>query len=280
MATASQVTSLKTQQNRCRLFRLQMLIIDGGLLILRNIFNQKLQNVPLVTFLKNERHTITNLRTRGKITQVQYDLLFPSGGSSPAATDLDITLIICLLRNIKSFGLNKNFQWNSSPTPGDTSVEADISRLKMYRNELSHISSTSGITLPVFATKWTEIEQVLLRLNLAVTPIPNLQKMIDDFKVNPLDPEAERRVQKAIDSWQMLEKGVEADLKLIKEKTKDIEFSVKLQTVTVKELNKKTSENAKQIQELKLKEKSRKCVTAETDSMRQSQYKESKKSKL
>jgi molybdopterin biosynthesis enzyme MoaB len=114
-----------------------MLIIDGGLLVLRNIFNQKLQNVPLGAFLKNERHTITNLRSRGIITQVQYDLLFPTGGSGPTTTDIDITLIICLLRNIKLFGLNKNFQWNSIPAQGDTSVEADVSRLKMYRNEVN-----------------------------------------------------------------------------------------------------------------------------------------------
>ncbi|XP_060565170.1 uncharacterized protein LOC132724352, partial [Ruditapes philippinarum] len=278
MATASQVT----QQNSCCLFRLQMLIIDGGLLVLRNIFNQKLQNVPLGAFLKNERHTITNLRSRGIITQVQYDLLFPTGGSGPTTTDIDITLIICLLRNIKLFGLNKNFQWNSIPAQGDTSVEADVSRLKMYRNELSHISSTSGITLSEFTTKWTEIEQVLLRLNTAVSPVPDLQKMIDDFKVNPLDPQAEIRVQKAIDSWQTLEKGVEAELNVIKDKIKDTEQSFKMQNVTIKrhaqsidELNKKTRRHDEQIEELK--EETRKCVTAETEAMRQSQYEESKK---
>jgi molybdopterin biosynthesis enzyme MoaB len=113
-----------------------MLIIDGGLQILRNILDKKLQNVSLSAFLQQERSTIAKLRSRGIITQVQYDLLFPSGGSGPATTDLDITLIICLLRNIKSLGLNKNFQWNSIPAHGDTSVEADISRLKMYRNEV------------------------------------------------------------------------------------------------------------------------------------------------
>ncbi|XP_060558589.1 uncharacterized protein LOC132718907 [Ruditapes philippinarum] len=335
MATASQATFSRTQQNSCRLFRLQMLIIDGGLLLLRNIFNQKLQNVPLVAFLKSERQTITNLRSRGIITQVQYDLLFPSGGTGPTSTDLDITLIICLLRNIKSFGLNKNFQWNSIPAQGDTSVEADICRLKIYRNELSHISSTSGITLPIFTTKWTEIEQVLLRLNTAASPIPDLQKMIDDLKVNPLDPQAERRVQKAIiswqmlekgveadliqlkmedekikstlnvqgqivrkaerrvqkaiDSWQMLEKGVEADLKLMKMEDEKIKYTLNVQGQTVRkhaqsidELNKKTSEHDKQIHDhtkqiQELKEDTRRDVTAETESMRQSQYEESKK---
>jgi hypothetical protein len=100
--------------------------------------------------------------------------------------------------------------------------------------------------------------QVLLRLNSAVTPIPHLQQMIDDFKVNPLDPEAETRVQEAIDSWKKIETGIETDLKIIKKESEKIKYSVKMQDQTVKkyvgkvdELNKKTSENAKQIQELK-----------------------------
>jgi hypothetical protein len=114
-----------------------MLIIDGGLKTLRNIFNQKLKNVSFVAFLNNERQTITNLRTRGTISQVQYDLLYPPGGSGPTTTDLDITLITCLLRNVKFFGLNKNYQWNSVPANYDFSVEADISRLKIYRNEVN-----------------------------------------------------------------------------------------------------------------------------------------------
>ncbi|XP_060553715.1 uncharacterized protein LOC132714806 [Ruditapes philippinarum] len=285
MATASpgQASSSKAQQNRCRLFRLQMLIIDGGLQILRNILDTKLQNVSLSSFLQQERSTITKLKSRGIITQVQYDLLFPSGGSGPATTDLDITLIICLLRNIKTFGLNKNFKWNSIPAQGDTSVEADIFRLKVYRNELSHISSTSGITLNVFTTKWTEIEQVLLRLNTTVSPIPDLQTMIDDFKVNPLDPQAERRVQKAIDSWHKLETGVEAELKLLKMEDEKIKCTLKLQdqitrkhTQSISELNKKTCDHAKQIQDLKVKEETRKDDKAETES----KYEESKQSKL
>ncbi|XP_060603870.1 uncharacterized protein LOC132756749 [Ruditapes philippinarum] len=264
MATASkgQATSSMTQQNRCRLLRLQMLIIDGGLRILRNILDTKLKNVSLSAFLQQERSTINKLRTRGIITQVQYDLLFPSLGIGPTTTDLDITLIICLLRNIKSFGLNKHFQWNSIPAQGDASLEADISRLKIYRNE------------------------VLLRLNTAVSPIPDLQMMIDDFKVKPLDPQAEKRIQKAIDSWHKLETGVEAELKLLKMEDEKIKCTLKLQdqitrkqTQSIGELNKKTCEHDKQIhdhalqiQELKLKEETRKDDKAEAES----KYEESK----
>jgi DNA repair ATPase RecN len=91
-----------------------------------------------------------------------------------------------------------------------------------------------------------------------MTPFPDLQKMIDDFKVNPLDPQAEIRVQKAIDSWQTLEKGVEADLKLLKLEDEKIKCTLKVQDQitrkhgqSIDELKKKTSEHDKQIQELK-----------------------------
>jgi hypothetical protein len=103
--------------------------------------------------------------------------------------------------------------------------------------------------------------------------------MIDDFKVNPLDPQAERRVQKAIDSWHKLETGVEAELKLLKMEDEKIKCTLKLQdqitrkhTQSIGELNKKSCEHdkqihdhdkqihdhAKQIQDLKVKEETRK----------------------
>jgi ABC-type Fe3+-citrate transport system substrate-binding protein len=100
--------------------------------------------------------------------------------------------------------------------------------------------------------------------------------MIDDFKVNPLDPQAEIRVQKAIDSWQMLEKGVEADLKLLKMEDEKIKYTLNVQGQTVRkhaqsigELNKKTSEHNKQIHDhskqiQELKEETRKGTSHKT----------------
>ncbi|XP_060575292.1 uncharacterized protein LOC132732801 [Ruditapes philippinarum] len=110
--------------------------------------------------------------------------------------------------------------------------------------------------------------------------------MIDDFKVNPLDPQSERRVQKAIDSWHKLEKGVEVELKVLKMEDEKIKCTLKLQdqitrkhTQSIDELNKKTCyydkqmhDHAKQIQELKLKEETRQDDKAETES----KYEESK----
>jgi hypothetical protein len=126
-------------ENRVNLFRLQILIIDGGLLVLRNIVDQTLtaQGTTLNACLNKEKATITCLKSRGIITQEQYDILFPTSGKIPDTTDMDITLIICLLRSLKCFGLNKTFNWKATPVSTDVTVEADLCRLKNYRNEVS-----------------------------------------------------------------------------------------------------------------------------------------------
>jgi hypothetical protein len=128
-------------ENRTHLFRLQILIIDGGLLVLRSILDQTIaaKGITLKTCLNNERSKITRLHGRDVISQAQYDLLFPVGGQDPTTADMDITLIIFLLANLKCFGLNKKFKWNATPAETDLSVEADICRLRNFRNKVSMI---------------------------------------------------------------------------------------------------------------------------------------------
>jgi hypothetical protein len=129
----------QTPHNRVHLFRLQILIIDGGLHVLRNIIDQKLtvHGITLSACLNNEKASITHLKRRGVITQAQYDILFPTGGQAPATSEMDFTLIVCLLRCLKCFGLNKKFDWNTKPIATDVTIEADIYRLKAYRNKVS-----------------------------------------------------------------------------------------------------------------------------------------------
>jgi hypothetical protein len=115
-----------------------MLIIDGGLTCLRNYVDQELaaQSTTISACLAKEKTQINLLKGRKIITQVQYDLLYPSSGIV-STSDLDITLIICLMRSLKCFKLNTRFNWNTPPAKNDTSIEADICRLKFFRNEVS-----------------------------------------------------------------------------------------------------------------------------------------------
>ncbi|XP_060589553.1 uncharacterized protein LOC132744789 [Ruditapes philippinarum] len=218
MAAAQPGTSSSAQasDNRIFLFRLQMLIIDGGLAVLRNYVDQELsaQSITLSGCLANEKTTIKLLKGRGIITQVQYDLLYPTSGTV-STLELDITLIICLMRNLKCFKLNKKFNWNISPGQSDTSIEADICRLKNYRNEICHISTTTGIQYNNFSTKWKEIEQILLRID-KVYPIKDFKQTITDFEYSPLDPKTEQRVTDEIEKWEKHDKAVEAVIEFLK----------------------------------------------------------------
>ncbi|XP_060557885.1 uncharacterized protein LOC132718254 [Ruditapes philippinarum] len=218
MATGGQP---QTTDNRVFLFRLQILVIDGGLLVLRNILDQSLtsQCITFSACLNQEKSTITHLKSRGVITQVQYDVLFPASGKVPTSSDLDITLIICLLRNLKCFGLNKKFDWRVTPAPTDVTIEADIRRLKDFRNKISHISTTTAIQQNDFTAWWNDIEQILIRLS---SPALNIQQTIAEFISCPLDLEEERRIQEEIKKW----KDCEADVDRLKLEMTDVKENV------------------------------------------------------
>ncbi|XP_053390091.1 probable DNA double-strand break repair Rad50 ATPase [Mercenaria mercenaria] len=213
--------------NRVYLYRLLTLNIDHGTTIVRNLIDDRCSNTTLSTILAQERRAITNLRANRTITKVQFDLLYPQSGITPTTADFDLTLALCLLRTLKHFGLNPKYTWNVTPQPGDTSLEADLCRLRMYRNELAHISSTSGIQKQEFNDKWKDIEGVLHRLNCLVqTPVTNLQQIIDDCKNGPLDPEAEKKIEHQIEKMQKMEEKLEIEVKALTKNVHKIETDV------------------------------------------------------
>lgn len=138
-----------THTNRECLFRLQTLVIDGGTEVARNLFDQRLPGVTLDVFLANEKKTIKILKKLKTITKAQYNLLYPPAGQLPNSADFDITLIICLLRNLPSLRLNPNYTWNDTPQSTDLSIEADVCRLKGFRNEV-YISCIYNIDFHVY----------------------------------------------------------------------------------------------------------------------------------
>ncbi|XP_060597559.1 E3 ubiquitin-protein ligase DZIP3-like [Ruditapes philippinarum] len=228
----------QTQENRVYLFRLQILIIDGGLLVLRNIIDQTLttQGVTLSACLNQERSTITRLKSRGIITQEQYDILFPIGGHVPTTSEMDLTLIIFLLRSLRCFGLNKKFDWKAKPISTDVSIEADICRLKAHRNEISHKVQTTDIQANDFVTLWNDIEQILVRLS---SPALNIQQTFADYKTCPLDPKEEKRVQEEIKKW----KDCEADFDRLKEEMTDVKVRVTEEEKNQEEIKRRLDED-------------------------------------
>ena len=154
--------------------KLSRLLIDGGTTILRNAFDNYHPPASLATDLSANYLTLDNLLRKRVIRQAQWDQLFPPSGAKPDSNSFDITLLFLLLTNI--CGLSPPLSgWHTKPPLSDTSFEANLARIKFFRNELyGHVSST-GVDTPTFKALWHEIGAVLLALGLDQGEIDRLR---------------------------------------------------------------------------------------------------------
>lgn len=121
--------------NRRRYYlRIQVLLVDGGTMVLRNVFDEKKSHSPLVMCLTQNQGKFAYLLKRGVINKQQHVLLT---SSSPTLTSFDITLLSCLLRNVCGLKNSNDPIWSSLPAQSDLSIEADLVRFRSYRNEVS-----------------------------------------------------------------------------------------------------------------------------------------------
>ena len=104
----------------------------------------------------------------------QWDQLFPPGRVTPDSKTFDITSLFLLLTNI--CGLSPPLSgWHSTALPSDTSLEANLARIKFFRNELyGHVTSTD-VDTPSFNVLWQEISAVLVVLGLGKAEVDRLE---------------------------------------------------------------------------------------------------------
>ena len=154
--------------------KLSRLLIDGGTTVLRNVFDSYHPPATLAADLNANYRTLNNLLRRRVLRAAQWDKLFPPGGATPDSKTFDITLLFLLLTNI--CGLSPPLSgWHTKPSPSDTSLEANLTRIKFYRNELyGNVTSTSVDTLSYNAL-WLEISAVLVALGLNQTEVDRLK---------------------------------------------------------------------------------------------------------
>ncbi len=178
--------------------KLMRLIVDGGGEALRNAFKKihpgNLQVVLSCTCSATtscNQHILSNLRSRRKIiNDDQWDKLYPRSRNPPNINDFDITLLSILLRNI--CGLSPpSLGWDKMPNVTDHSIEADIVRIKLFRNErFGHIPNTS-VSAADFNVFWAEIKSPLLRLGISQSEIDRLEN----------EQCGEEEVQRVLNEW-------------------------------------------------------------------------------
>ncbi|KAL9961926.1 hypothetical protein ACROYT_G030965 [Oculina patagonica] len=154
--------------------KLSRLLIDGGTTVLRNVFDSYHPPANLAADLNANYLSLNNLLRRRALRTAQWDQLFPPGGAAPDSNTFDITLLFVLLTNI--CGLYPHpLGWHNFPLPSDTSLEANLCRIKFFRNELYGHLSTTGVDTPTFSSLWQDVSAVLVALGLNQAEIDRLK---------------------------------------------------------------------------------------------------------
>ena len=154
--------------------KLSRLLIDGGTTVLRKIFDGHHPPANLITDLNANYPILNNLLRRRVLNGHQWDKLFPPGGVPPDSNTFDITLLFLLLTKI--CGLTPPPSgWHTKPPSSDTSHEANLARVKFYRNILYGHVTTTGVDTSTFSALWTEISGVLVSLGLDQTEVDRLK---------------------------------------------------------------------------------------------------------
>ena len=182
-------------QEKANFTRLSRLLVDKGCEALRMTFDAIHPPTNLATVLNANRSVLLKLKLR-VINFTQWDLLFPPSGNPPDSKTFDITLLTVLLRNI--CGLHPPATgWNTMPPNTDNSPAANITRIKLLRNDVyAHVSSTE-IDNATFENLWQKISKALVDLNVPL-------KEIDDLKTSPLSPEEDMYIE-SLKEWYLKE---------------------------------------------------------------------------
>ncbi|XP_063448382.1 uncharacterized protein LOC134727917 [Mytilus trossulus] len=141
--------------------RLALLLKGVAPRAVRTYFDREFPPTHLPLTLHTNYNTLYDLKLKRVFNQAQWNLLFPRNGV-PVSTTFDVTLMICLIRNLTSVTQPIN-GFDSLPLPVETTPGPDLARIKWYRNILAHHDSNKMATVD-FNTAWSNISNAVSRL--------------------------------------------------------------------------------------------------------------------
>ena len=179
-------------------FKLVRLLIDGGTEAMRIVFQQCHTGKTIQTVLAANTSTLVHLKGKKIINQTQWDKLYPTPPNIPDISNFDITLLSVLLRNICGL-IAPSTGWDKEPNASDNSREANIVRIRLFRNDLhAHITET-GITTKDFEHYWNKISRILVSFGVG-------QEEIDQMKAEECLKEV---VERVVNEWKLIVSDIE-----------------------------------------------------------------------
>ena len=189
--------ALRTTDEKANFQRLTRLLMRGGLALLREVFDaiHLPANLPAVLGNPTIKSKLQTLRRNRVLTYPEWDCLYnPPSGAYGKSSDFDITLLCKLLREICN--LTPSTGWDNLPNSTDHSREADVVRVKFYRNTIYGHNHRIEITNADFEKLWMEISEALLRIadRISRAKRDEWKKSIENLFRDPLTPDAKEYV--------------------------------------------------------------------------------------
>ena len=205
MATAT--ASTKETTNYARLCRL---LVDIGTQALRDQFNGIHSPANLQAVLAANKPMLQSLRARKIINPTQWGKLFPAiPTASISSAVFDTTLLMVLLRNICGLAAPAS-GWDALPPSTDVSLEADIARVKYFRNTVYAHAECASVDDATFNRHWTEIRDTLVRLGGVA-----YKTAVDNLETECMDPFVEEHYKELLRQWKNDEDNIKDELKEI-----------------------------------------------------------------
>ena len=211
-------------QDNTNFARLCRLLVDVGCTVLRDTFNSIHPPANLHGVLSSPSvfQTLQSLRKNRILNPLQWGNLFPAVASTVSSANFDITLLMVLLRNV--CGLSppvSTGNWDKLPPDSDNSTEANIVRIKWYRNNVYGHATKASADNATFNALWQKISSAIL----ALKPGANYSlyaTAINQLKTQYMDPVNEAHYKKLLNEW----KKDDDNLKEMVEEVKGMQIAI------------------------------------------------------
>ena len=195
MATAAAPVSFSSTKETTNYARLCRLLVDVGSYVLRDKFDSIHPPKNLYRDMITHHAILQLLQRRRVINPTQWGNLYPPIRTSVSSKNFDITLLTVLLRNICSL-CPPATGWDALPPATDMSTEADIARVKYFRNTVYGHVEKASVDDATFNMYWQDIKDAFVRLGG-----PTYGVAIDDLKNECLDPVFEEHYRELLKEW-------------------------------------------------------------------------------
>ncbi|CAG2243413.1 unnamed protein product [Mytilus edulis] len=158
LSTVSNIEASDISPEEQYYIRIANLLLRVAPTAVRVKFDQEFYPGELKAVLNlNKFNILAHLKQKRVINQPQWDLLFPISGK-PASDTFDLTLMICLIKNLTNIEVGDELPFSRNETDG-----ADLTRIKYYRNKIMH-SNDGIVSESTFKSWWDEISRAIIRL--------------------------------------------------------------------------------------------------------------------